>query len=62
MPNPRDADAPVVLDHPAEDRARATRSVADLVEEDRLDPSTPDHFEVDLEPVDPPSEKVPDGG
>lgn len=49
--NPRDPAAPVQLDDDGEDQARANRTIAELADEDRLDPTTPDHFEVELEPV-----------
>ena len=62
MADPRDPEAPVQLDHPAEDLARASRTVADLIDEDRLDPETPDHFEVELEPVEEPYEDQGAGG
>jgi hypothetical protein len=50
--DPRDPDSPVAGDDEAEDQARGETTVAELVDQDRRDPSTAEHFEVPLEPLD----------
>jgi hypothetical protein len=45
-----------------EERLRSVKSIAEMVEEDRADPDTPDDFDVPLEGVDPPELPAVSGG
>jgi len=44
-----------------QDRARSEKTLADLIEEDRADPTTPDHFDVPLKALEQVEEELGDG-